>query len=377
MNKKGFISTTVIYSFFVVFLMMLLMLVAKYSNNRITFSSEINKIKTEILNETTPSKLLYNAILNDNGGTTAIAAKGTPNFATTATTNEGMYAMADDYGTSYYFRGAVDNNWVKFVDIYWRIVRVNGDNSVKLIYSGTTAPTEAQKAVMTGTGTQITTQVFNTIRDSAEYVGYMYTLGEQRGLGTASTMKTHLESWYASNLENQDSKIADVVFCNDRSTYSGTIAGTNRTGNGIGTTATWFGAVRRLVSISSLAPIGTGPSLVCPHKDDAFTKSDTTKGNGKSLQKVGLLTADEAAVAGLAAGTNNSSNYLYTNNYYWLGSPSSYYYNENAVEFKVTSTGNLYNNIVHYAIGMRMVISLSSDIYSSGNGTWNNPYVVV
>jgi len=42
---------------------------------------------------------------------------GNPNFATPATTDEtvnGLFSMADDYGTSYYYRGAVENNYVKF-----------------------------------------------------------------------------------------------------------------------------------------------------------------------------------------------------------------------------------------------------------------------
>src|SRR5574344_1482806 len=48
-------------------------------------------------------------LLDAAGGAAAIEAKGTPVFAntSTATTDEGMYAAADDYGTSYYYRGAV------------------------------------------------------------------------------------------------------------------------------------------------------------------------------------------------------------------------------------------------------------------------------
>ena len=41
-------------------------------------------------------------ILAYEGGADAIKAKGTPNFSSTATTDEGMYAAEDDYGTSYY-----------------------------------------------------------------------------------------------------------------------------------------------------------------------------------------------------------------------------------------------------------------------------------
>ena len=45
----------------------------------------------------------------------------------------------DNYGYSYYFRGTVDNNYVKFADKYWRIVRVNGDGTIRIIYDGTSA----------------------------------------------------------------------------------------------------------------------------------------------------------------------------------------------------------------------------------------------
>ena len=133
-----------------------------------------------------------------------------------------MYATEDDYGTSYYFRGAIDNNWVKFgknssnLDIWWRIVRINGDGSVKLIYTGTTAPTEAQKVVMTGAGTQTETSAFNTSYNSGEYIGYMYTLNEHRGHSTSSTIKTKLDTWYANNLLDYEEYLSDFVVCNDR-----------------------------------------------------------------------------------------------------------------------------------------------------------------
>ena len=44
-----------------------------------------------------------------------------------------LASTEDDYGTSYYFRGAVKNNYVQFANKCWRIVRVNGDGSVKLV----------------------------------------------------------------------------------------------------------------------------------------------------------------------------------------------------------------------------------------------------
>ena len=54
--------------------------------------------------------------------------------AAISTADEALLASAeDDNGTSYYFRGAVINNYVEFANKCWRIVRVGGDGSVKLI----------------------------------------------------------------------------------------------------------------------------------------------------------------------------------------------------------------------------------------------------
>ena len=68
-----------------------------------------------------------------------IANEGTPNFSHATTRYEGIYKAQDDYGTSYYFRGAVDNNYVYFANKYWRIIRINGDGSIRMIYDGTVA----------------------------------------------------------------------------------------------------------------------------------------------------------------------------------------------------------------------------------------------
>ena len=75
--------------------------------------------------------------------------------------------MKDDVGTSYYYRGAVPDNWVSFAGYLWRVIRVNGDNTVRMIYSGT-------KASHTGAGTQIGKSAFSPNYDSPKYVGYMY-----------------------------------------------------------------------------------------------------------------------------------------------------------------------------------------------------------
>jgi len=48
----------------------------------------------------------------------------------------------EDGSDVYYFAGNAQNNWVKFgkdqdnADLYWRIIRINEDGSVRLLYIG-------------------------------------------------------------------------------------------------------------------------------------------------------------------------------------------------------------------------------------------------
>ena len=330
-----------------------------------------------------PSRIGYESILLDNGGgaTTVDAAKAyiegrttstTPNFASIATAKEGMYAADDDYTAttgmkSYYFRGAVDNNWVKFgkdstgKDIYWRIIRINGDGSIRMIYTGTTAPTESTKVVMTGTGTQInaTTYKFNSNYNKAQYVGYMYTEGQQHGNSTPSTIKQAIENWYAGTTLKDNALISqDQIFCNDRSASS------------VGASY-YYSAYERLNSNKK-------PILTCPEESDKFTSKGGSIGNKTLEYPVGLITADEVAMAGGKWATGNSSYYLYTNQNYWLGSPSYFSSGMYADEFYVNSSGYLYyNSGVNSSYGVRPVVSLSSKAKLLGSGTYNDVYTVV
>ena len=82
----------------------------------------------------------------------------------------GIYATQDDDGTSYYYRGAVAGNYVKLADKYWRIVRVNGDGTLRLIYDGTQGHTNGESS----SNRQVTTKAFNNWWSDNAYMGYMY-----------------------------------------------------------------------------------------------------------------------------------------------------------------------------------------------------------
>jgi len=101
---------------------------------------------------------------------TAIKAKGTPDFTKIApndTETDGLYMAEDDEGESYYYRGAVKNNYVSFAGFIWRIIRRNGDGSVRIIYSGKSTA-DAGDAVTIGDSQ------FNSKYWDPTYVGYKY-----------------------------------------------------------------------------------------------------------------------------------------------------------------------------------------------------------
>ena len=336
-----------------------------------------------------------------------IESKPKPDFSTVTTASDkGMYSAQDDLGTSYYFRGAVDNNWVKYGkytkdmyncnngtisatdtgnsctkiassgdDIYWLIIRIKCDGSIRMIYSGVKAPTESTKVIKTE-DTSLGVTVFNANTDSSEYVGYMYTLGQQHGTSKSSDIKTYLDNWYANytDLNKTGTKITDQIYCNDRTAstsnvaYSTTNYTTLTSWNSKGTTY-YYGANGRVWN----NPVS--PDYKCPVASDKFTTT-TVKGNGKLSYPVGLISADEITFAGLPVGKINNSFYLYTGADYWAGSPIAFFDGDIAYGFFVGGDGALNIDYVNYTYGVRGVVSLSSKAKLSGNGTYSNPYTV-
>ena len=301
-------------------------------------------------------KTFKDIILADNGGTTAIEGKETPDFSEKATTDEGMYATTDNLGTSYYFRGAVTNNYVQFAGYYWRIIRVNGDGSIRMIYDGTSAHANGESS----SDRQIGTSSYNENYNGSYYVGYTYEENSQRPTsqngGTASTIKGVLDNWYQVNIAGKeyDDKVTTISgFCNDRTLQSGSIWSIDNTH--------YYAGYKRGEDNS--------PSLQCKEKNDLYTF------------KVGLITSDEVSFAGATHiyGDYNLVFYLYTGQDYWTMTPAYFYKGGGPYVAFVTSGGDISMNYEAYRayIGVRPVINLSADVtISSGNGTSSNPYVV-
>ena len=301
------------------------------------------------------------------------------------TTEALLASTEDDYGTSYYFRGAVKNNYVEFANKCWRIVRVGGDGSVKLILhndnkAGVANPCDAANnstnaAFARYSGTTYNS-AFNTNYNDNAYVGFKYgTVGSSTYEAThantkKSTILTNLETWYNNNLKAYESVIDDNVWCNDKTNVTDiTYNPWNMSivsGLGYGTNYTYYGATQRLVSASKSAG-GTGPSLKC--------NGELSKINSK----VGLITADELAYAGYAYGKNNTTTYLQenaTDNEWCSLSPESF----NGIRAHVWdvsgSNGYFSNDSVHSTYGVRPSISLKSTTNVTGEGTSSTPFVV-
>ena len=106
---------------------------------------------------------------DENTQTITLADVTTYKIASTLRSEQGLYAVEDDYGTSYIYRGDVENNNVYFGGFYWKIIRMNGDGSIRMIYSGTTPD-----AIENATSINNRTYQYNTTYPDPTYVGYMY-----------------------------------------------------------------------------------------------------------------------------------------------------------------------------------------------------------
>ncbi len=295
-------------------------------------------------------------------------------FSTTVTetTTGTIYYANDRDGITYYFAGNPTDNWVRFAGFYWIIIRINGDESIRIIYSGS----EATGPATTGDGTQIGTSEFNSsysdLNPNNMYLGYMYTQNQAHGLGTSSTIKEALDNWYLENIQSTGYSNyidSDAGFCNDRTPYSG---------YGTGLTETVYGAYDRLIYNTSGAD--NAPTFGCNDSRDLFTLKSSSKGNGALTYAIGLITADEVAYAGGLYITDNQNYYLYTGNLYWAMSPSHFRADGRIGQvFYVEVDGGIDVTRPSGNAAVRPVINLKADTQFEvgGDGTSTNPYVVV
>ena len=302
--------------------------------------------------------------LDTTGKCPTVNEDGSANVTNSESENFLLCSAPDNYGTSYYYRGNVQNNYVKFANFYWRVVRINGDGSIRMIYDGTSAHANGEASEDRIIGTS----AFNEQYDDNAYVGYMYgtpgssTYEETHANINDSTIKKYVDTWYENNINDAmiEQYIADNIFCNDRSFSE------NNSGTGTGKIVTKY---RWGVWKSSAM------MLKCLQNNDAFSVYNFNYGNGDLTYSIGLITTDEAVLAG-GWSNPNSNYYLYTGSGYWTLSVADFP-GSSAFVTDVTYDGAPVSSVnVNRSFGVKPVINLKPNSLKLGDGTINNPYTV-
>ena len=305
----------------------------------------------------------------------------TPDFTKSACDDDsceshekGIFETNDyDGNPTYYYRGSVENNYVKFAGFYWRIVRINSNGSIRMIYDGTVAHDNGEASE----DRQYGTSQFNTAYNNNMYVGYMYTSGETHGLGTSSIIKTNVDKFYTDKLTSYTSKLDTTVgYCGDRSTLN------LQSGVGTGTIITYNKGYLRVEE--------SAPTLTCENVSDYYTVTSTSSGNKALTYPIGLISVDEVMLTGLPGGVfdgyytktkSNKGSYLVIGNGFLTMTPAGGYNPFGfttwlSFVFSVNDSGNIDDNYTSGTYGLRPVINIRSDVTITGRGTKNDPYLV-
>ena len=302
-----------------------------------------------------------------------------------------MSVAADDYGTSYYYRGNVIDNYVNFAGMCWRTVRIAGDGSIKLILEdqdSTCATSDGNWDIPTTTGGTTKTGNFGytehaantlTASDGTKNSSAKHLMNYLNG-GTDKdkSMATAFKNFQTGPLANYLDKLKAGDWCLNDKAY-----------------ATSSDNTTALTSQEILDRQIKNEEIYYDSRvrlKGKTIKEPTLKCNGTNMTKfadntdmyVGTLTVDEIVYAGGKVDTDNVNYYLFNNYqksnslFFWSLSPDNFY-NGNDYAFNVAGNSNL--NIVNVNAGglysFRPAISLKSSVQiTRGNGTKSNPYTV-
>ena len=313
----------------------------------------------------------------------------------------GLYSMEDEDGISYYYRGNIDNNNIQFGEyesdyyvyginenyfqtkescmsvsaneewcqplklastgdkMYWKIVRVNGDGSLRLIYNGTSTNSinnDLASSYAVGYST------YNFEKNNPKYAGYTYDRDTNE---TNSFIKKEVDAWYSNTLgsSSYDSKVIEGRFCSDSSGYK--MVGNYNFRN---VYYYIFSSYDRLGQANNNFAKPNSPTLKCPSTTESY--------GGSYRLKAGLITADELVLAGESAS-------VVGNSYLSLGESEMYYWSMTPAAF-INYSVNIWNesellifDIPNNSYAIRPVINVSVENTTlKGEGTKDNPYVL-
>ena len=319
LNNKGFAVSIILYSMIAVITIVLLLIVSIYATNVHNKLTQADRVKEKISNLQT----LTNKILGDNNIITT--ATTLTNSSNNTSDRAGLYKsiVTTSGQPTYYFRGNVNNNYVSFAGLTWRIVRINEDETIRLVLDDF-IPTNSV--------------YYNKTSDYK--LGMYYT-----NTSDANQVKYILENWYDTTLKNKySSKIMKgKYFCQQNKVISTTSINANN-------------AAQPKVYNNYIADFRCGYD-----------------GNNYGVVEglVGMLTYDEVVLAGGYYNKTNKDYYLYKAGNWWTMSPSDYnsiwYVNTNgAINQTTESTQNR----------IRPVINIRSNVTATGTGISSDKYII-
>lgn len=379
---------------------------ANNGSNPVTGDTAVEKcesVKTQYISDSSSCNMWCDLI----GKVADCTADGVPILENVYTDEQesSLVVEQDDLGTSYYYRGNVEDNYVTFADMCWRIIRINGDGTTKLILEDQDQPCSedinGNWGIPTTTGGSTYTGNFGytqynkntlTASDGTQNSGTKYIMDYLHGeTNSASSMATAFKNFQSTFTETELSKLKSGNWCLGDAGYSRTgssnsdytytlLNETQMMDNKIKGTSFYYDSYVRL---SGANKDGFQPTLKCNGtimNDWDDNETDPTP------MYVGGITADEMVYAGASWTKNNLNFYLMNDSfkngeldyyYFWSLSPD-YFGSASDYAFGLYDDGNVSGSLVNnYNGAFRPAVSLaSSAVISSGEGTLESPYVI-
>lgn len=224
----------------------------------------------------------------------------------------GLLKGKDDEGTTYYFRGNVENNYVSFANHIWRIIRINGDGTVRLILD------------------DIDDTLVNYNSDTENHEDF-----------TGTDLYQSLATYYSNYLNSFDKYIANTKFCSEA-----------------GKTDDTYNAYTRLVTDEI-------PTFNC--LGERYTSKIGLITADEVVMAGGVYNEENKEYY---LYNENIDNLWWTSSLSKIGEDSFYpFLVDNTGKLVDNVNGSLYRSL-------RPVISLNRTVVVTGNGTKDNPYVV-
>ena len=280
----------------------------------------------------------------------------------------GMYQTADDLGISHYYRGTISDNFLSFNNMCWRIVRIEGDGSIKLLLADSSVPCDDENYKTSNNNSAFIGKTpYGYINESVDSIR---SYNRSDYLNSDNGMKKAFEEWFGTKFttDNIISKIKKDKWFIDDESQNFSLSGQPLTilpsvGNG------YMNYLAKRIEIDNLISLSYTENYI---KDESY---------------IGTLTIDEIYLAGAYNGyllTNAVAEESYSG-WFSLSIKSKQEcvpgvacrnglpYSERIYVLAETSINGNNSSTEHQ---IRPAITLLNSVEVTGEGTQDNPYTV-